>query len=78
MGGLSQSSESFLFCLLTRGGKELHPSGYLLYMYTRIQKLLLKRLESLSYPASQFGVHSLMSGGVSAATQAGVPDRLFK
>jgi len=65
MGALSQSSEGFLFRPLTRGGKELRPSGYL--SYTRMQELLLERLESLGYPASQFGVHSLRSGGASAA-----------
>ena len=76
MGGLTQSSEGFLFRPLTRGGKELRPSGCL--SYTRMRELLLERLESLGYPASQFGVHSLRSGGASAAAQAGVPDRLFK
>jgi len=43
-----------------------------------MQELLLERLQSLGYPASQFGVYSLRSGGASAAVQAGVPDRLFK
>ena len=76
MGGLSQLSVGFLFPPLTRGGKELCPSGYL--SYTRMRELLPERLQSLGYPTSQFGVHSLRSGGASAAAQAGVPDRLFK
>ena len=35
-------------------------------------------LQSLGFPAIDFGVHSLRSAGATAAARAGVPDRLFK
>ena len=75
MGGLSSSS-GILFRPLTRGGEQLRPTGKL--SHTRLRELLLDRLESLGYSKSDFGVHSLRSGGATAAAQAGVPDRLFK
>ena len=46
--------------------------------YTRLRELFLQKLTSLGFDAKQFGLHSLRSGGATAAAQAGVPDRLFK
>ena len=67
-----------LFILPTYQGRKkgLRATGHL--SYTRMRELLIDRLESLGYPAYQFGIHSLRSGGASAAAQAGVSDRLFK
>ena len=67
MGGLSPLSEDILFRPLTKEGKGLRPTGHL--SYTRMRELLIDRLESLGYPAYQFGIHSLRSGGASAAAQ---------
>ena len=46
--------------------------------YTRLRELFLSKLSELGFDPKQFGLHSLRSGGASAAANAGVPDRLFK
>ena len=46
--------------------------------YTRTREILLEALESIGLEKKQFGLHSLRSGGASAAANSGVPDRLFK
>ena len=51
MGGLSNSS-GILFRLLAKGDEQLRPSGQL--SHTRIQELLLDRLESLGLSKSDF------------------------
>ena len=43
-----------------------------------MRELLLAKLSELGYDAKQFGLHSLRSGGSTAAVNAGVPDRLFR
>ena len=39
---------------------------------------MLEKLVAIGLDKRQFGVHSLRSGGASAAAQASVPDRWFK
>ena len=39
---------------------------------------MLEKLALLGLDKSKFGLHSLRSGGASAAANAGVPDRWFK
>ena len=68
-------NSGLLFRPLTSDGKRLRPSGSL--TYSRLRELLLRRLQTLGYPADQFGIHSLRSGGATAAAGSGVPDRLF-
>jgi len=46
--------------------------------YIRARELLLNSLVELGFPKSSYGLHSLRSGGASAAANAGVIDRLFK
>ncbi|XP_052094370.1 integrase/recombinase xerD homolog isoform X2 [Mytilus californianus] len=46
--------------------------------YTRARELLLSALDSLGLDKKQFGLHSLRSGGATAAAEAGIDDRLFK
>ena len=46
--------------------------------YTRCLELLKQALSSVGLDPSKFGMHSLRSGGASAAANFGVPDRLFK
>ena len=46
--------------------------------YTRAREVLLETLESVGLDKSKFGLHSLRSGGATAAANAGVDDRLFK
>ena len=38
----------------------------------------MQKFTSLGFEAKQFGLHSLRSGGATAAAQAGIADRLFK
>jgi len=46
--------------------------------YTRAREILLSALESVGLDKSKFGLHSLRSGGATAAASAGIQDRLFK
>ena len=46
--------------------------------YSRAREILLCALEDLGYDKKLFGLHSLRSGGASAAAAAGIEDRLFK
>ena len=43
-----------------------------------MRELVLEKLTALGLDKWKFGLHSLCSGGASAAAQAGVPNRLFK
>ena len=60
----------------TKSGEQLRKKGGL--SYTRMRELLLEKLSELGLDRKLFGLHSLRSGGASAAACAGVPDRLFK
>ena len=46
--------------------------------YTRAREILLDVIGKLGLDKSKFGLHSLRSGGATAAANAGVSDRLFK
>ena len=59
--------------MVTKNGEHLHSQGSL--SYTHLRELFLSQL---GFDPKQFGLHSLHSGGSSAAANAGVPDRLFK
>lgn len=60
----------------TKQGYRLRPSGGL--SYTRVRELVLEKVKEIGLDPKQFGLHSLRSGGASAAANAGVPDRWFK
>ena len=60
----------------TKLGYKLRDSGGL--SYTRAREIFLEMLREAGYNKTVFGLHSLRSGGASAAASAGVPDRLFK
>ena len=78
MAALSKHSKLRLFrgIVVTKGGERLRSQGSL--SYTRLRELFLRKLTELGFDAKQFGLHSLRSGGATAAAQAGIPDRLFK
>ena len=78
MGSVSQSSSLSLFrgITKTKHGERLRATGSL--SYSRMRELFLKKINELGYDAGKFGLHSLRSGGASAAANAGVADRLFK
>ena len=61
---------------LTKQGYSLRPSGGI--SYTRVRELVLEKLEEIGLDRKSFGLHSLRSGGASAAANAGIPDRWFK
>ena len=46
--------------------------------YTRTREVVLHAFSQLGYSTKLFGLHSLGSGGATAAANAGVNDRLFK
>ena len=46
--------------------------------YTTCRDLFKEALRSVGVDPKKYGLHSLRSGGASAAAAAGVPDRLFK
>ena len=76
--GMTWSDHRFLFRPIqkTKKGESLRPSGQI--SYSCLRDLFSKKLDSLGFPSSDFGLHSLHSGGASAAANAKVPDRLFK
>ena len=46
--------------------------------YTRAREIVLSAFGSIGLDTSKFGLHSLRSGGASAAANAGIGDRIFK
>ena len=60
----------------TKHGERLRATGSI--SYTHMHELFLNKLNDLGFDAGKFGLHSLWSGGASAAANAGVADRLFK
>jgi len=43
-----------------------------------MREVVLDMLSAVGLDQRKFGLHSLRSGGASAAANAGVPDRMFK
>lgn len=60
----------------SKNGVRLRAQGGL--SYTRMRELLLEKLAQVGLDPKNYGLHSLRSGGATAAANAGVPDRLFK
>ena len=78
LANIQGHSDKLLFRGLTstKQGYCLCPSGDL--SYTRVRELGLEKLQELGLDPKQFGLHSLRSGGASAAANTGIPDRWFK
>ena len=78
MGDISGAQDLFLFrgIVRTKNGVKLRKQGGL--SYSRMRELLLEKLEAVGLDPKLFSLHSLRSGGATAAANAGVPDRLFK
>ena len=78
MGNISGAQDLFLFrgIVRTKNGVKLRKQGGL--SYSRMRELLLEKLEAVGLDPKLFSLHSLRSGGATAAANAGVPDRLFK
>lgn len=60
----------------TRSGGKLRKGGSI--SYSRMREVVLDMLSAVGLDQRKFGLHSLRSGGASAAANAGVPDRMFK
>ncbi|KAK3087837.1 hypothetical protein FSP39_011297 [Pinctada imbricata] len=77
---ISLSSDEFIFRQLSfcksSNDYKLRSSEHL--SYTRARELLLEKLNDLDLDISKYGLHSLRSGGATAAANRGVSDRLFK
>ena len=78
LASLEKSTSDFVFrgIVSTKSGERLRKSGKL--SYTRARELMLSKIASLGYDASQFGMHNFRASGATAAANAGVQDRLFK
>ena len=46
--------------------------------YSRVQELAIEKQKEIGLDSKYLGLHSLRSGGASAAVNTGVPDRWFK
>lgn len=77
---IAENSDEFVFRSLSycskSGTYKLRKNSPL--SYTRAREVLLNALETIGLDKKQFGLHSLRSGGATAAAAAGVEDRLFK
>ena len=78
MGGLCSGSHDKVFRAIvnTKSGETLPKTGGL--SYTRLRELLIAKIAQLGMDPALFGMHSLRTGGATAAANAGMPDRLFK
>ena len=73
--------DDFIFRAVTVTKRK--PIGYLRaknkpLSYSRAREVVLEAIESIGLEKKLFGLHSLRSGGATAAANAGVSDRLFK
>lgn len=77
---IQQTSTEFIFRSLSFCKKStvFKLKGVNPLSYTRAREILLSALESIGLDKSKFGLHSLRSGGATAAASAGIHDRLFK
>ena len=75
---MDQLSDKYLFRRLvnTKNGQRLRDAANL--SYTRARELVLDMLGAVGLDRKLFSLHSLRSGGATAAANAGVPDRCFK
>ena len=80
LANIPESSTEFLFRSVSFyksfSSNKLWDSGPI--SYTRAREILLAALENLGLDKSKFVLHSLRSGGASAAANSGIEDRLFK
>lgn len=62
-----RSSEKYMLCKINKP-----------ISYTRARELLMETLEKVGIDSKAFGLHSLRSGGATAAAEKNVSDRLIK
>ena len=79
MAGIDKQCDKYIFRGIenTKNGQKLRKINKpLSYMTVRCHVLDL--LANIGFDPTKFGLHSLQSGGASAAAKLGVNDRLFK
>ena len=80
LASIENTSQEFIFSPLYLSKSEnvhkLRKSCQL--SYTRSGEMLVSALEGIGLDKKKFGLHSLRSGGATAAAAAGIDDRLFK
>ena len=75
--GAGLSCDSPLLCQLSKTKCGYKPRFKDL-SYSRLRELVLEAFKDIVPDISAIGTRSLRSGGATAATNAGVPDQLFK
>ncbi|XP_076100861.1 uncharacterized protein LOC143070462 [Mytilus galloprovincialis] len=80
LSNIDASSSDYIFrsMYLCKKSKSYKLRGLKPLSYTRVRAIILSALESIGLDKSKFGLHSLRSGGATAAASAGIQDRLFK
>ena len=73
---LGSDEKLFRQIIKTKRGEKLRDAGGL--SYTTLRENFKDKLIQLGFDAQQYGLHSLRAGGATAATNAEIPDRLFK
>lgn len=75
---IAENSEKFIFRAITAGNKQSLRKTNKPISYTRAREMFLDVIKDIGLDPRNFGLHSLRSGGASAAANSGVNDRLFK
>ncbi len=79
MANIHPESDEFVFrSLVFREGKYALREENRPLSYTRLRELFLSGIAPVVDDVSLYGLHSLRSGGATAAANNGIPDRLFK
>ena len=79
LAGIDKQCDKYVFRFIenTKNGQKLRKIDKPL-SYTTVRGHVLDLLANIGLGPKKFGLHSLRSGGVSAAANLGVNDRLFK
>ena len=74
-----ESEEKFIFrqIFYSKHGFKLRDQNKPI-SYTTVRDILLCNLKNIGLDKTQFGLHSLKSGGATAAANLGINDRLFQ
>lgn len=75
---IAENSEKFIFRAITAGNKQSLRKTNKPISYTRAREMFLDVIKDIGLDPRNFGLHSLRSGGASAAANSGVNDRLHK
>ena len=75
---ISDSSEEFILRAISKSGSEYKLHKTKKNSYGRSREILLQNLEKIGISKSSFGLHSLRSGGVTASSNAEIPERLIQ